>query len=988
MESVLNAVGAFLVGQSCQLLVVFAIALVGTWCMRNHSAHWRYCLWLLVIGKCLTPSLFSLPLAMLPDRPISNLSQPSSTFVTQPLATVAKREWMNSESTALKTQASGQEAENARTLLGTEAATPQVTNPGPRFSKNFNLGSWVVLAWVVGAIAFLTVLFGKMIETQRRLRQTSLLAGDQAKSMVARLASKVSMKKIPAVYLVEGISQPFVWGWLRGNIYLPTHFDSAVSAEQRVAILKHELAHIVRWDAAVNLFQMIVQSIFFFHPLVWWANRNIRRERENCCDEMVLADTETSPRLYCEAIVEMLSRESRFRQSTPMLAVTGSAKNVEARIKSILSPHRTFKRGPSLVSLIGLFLISLIVLPTALVLTNRAKAAQLPKAKPATEENTGDDVRKEGKWQPKQEMEFRVIHALTKEPIEGVWLELQNMGEGIDFSDVKVLSTDADGKSIVRLPDLPPSAVRVYPSKPGFVPLRVYWEDEPWPVMPKTITIPMHPGKTIGGTVRDERGKPISGVKVSVDYWAPGSGVNPHVRDNICRDNYSCKGLATTDEQGKWIVDVMPEEIVYDALRIFVEHPDFVSDRLSRGYNPLPVCKVPSVKELFSHTAVMTMTKGEPISGLVSDESGAPISGAKIYYVDVNGTRTEKPSASTTKDGVFHITNLQLSESKGILVVEAEGYAPELVEIQEMESQLQFTLEPGHSVEGLVVDKNGKPIEGADVFAQEWRGKRGPVKFHEKTDANGKFRIKDVPSDEVNYDISKEGYMMVENYLIKPGDEAHTIALTTHLRITGSVVDADTNQPIEKFSFVIGADSEDGRAPHWFDWKRKTSRNGRYEVEERQAWIQYRIRIEADGYMPGESTIIRGDDPDNRDVTYDFKLRKADTIKGSVIGLDGKPLVGAKVYLATERMNISDRHNSVYPGRSRNVTTGESGKFEFQPEVEPFCIVVIHEQGVGMIIESDLETSTEISIRSWNKKNQRMQIIRRPAEGELVDFPN
>ncbi len=85
-----------------------------------------------------------------------------------------------------------------------------------------------------------------MIETQRRLRQTSLLAGDQAKAMVAILASKVSMKKIPAVYLVEGISQPFVWGWLRGNIYLPTHFDYAVSADQRVAILKHEMAHVAR----------------------------------------------------------------------------------------------------------------------------------------------------------------------------------------------------------------------------------------------------------------------------------------------------------------------------------------------------------------------------------------------------------------------------------------------------------------------------------------------------------------------------------------------------------------------------------------------------------------------------------------------------------------------------------------------------------------------------------------------------------------------
>ncbi|MDA1229729.1 MAG: hypothetical protein O2856_03055 [Planctomycetota bacterium] len=59
------------------------------------------------------------------------------------------------------------------------------------------------------------------------------------------------------------------------------------------------------------------------------------------------------------------------------------------------------------------------------------------------------------------------------------------------------------------LPDLPPTAVRVDPVKEGFVPLRVYWAAEPHPKMPKSITIPMEPGKKFGGTIRNETGEPI-----------------------------------------------------------------------------------------------------------------------------------------------------------------------------------------------------------------------------------------------------------------------------------------------------------------------------------------------------------------------------------------------------------------------------------------------------------------------------------------------
>ena len=53
-------------------------------------------------------------------------------------------------------------------------------------------------------------------------------------------------------------------------------------------ILAHELAHIRRHDYLINVIQTLVETLFFYHPGVWWLSREIRKERENCCDDLVV----------------------------------------------------------------------------------------------------------------------------------------------------------------------------------------------------------------------------------------------------------------------------------------------------------------------------------------------------------------------------------------------------------------------------------------------------------------------------------------------------------------------------------------------------------------------------------------------------------------------------------------------------------------------------------------------------------------------------
>ena len=183
---------------------------------------------------------------------------------------------------------------------------------------------------------------------------------------------------MPKVWLVEGIGQPFVWGLLRGSIYLPADFVKVNSTEQRKGVLGHELSHIVRFDVAVNILQIIAQAVFWFHPFVWWANKKIRAEREKCCDEMAIARLGAKVKDYSSAIVNILISEYESTRPVPSLAVAGPVNSIEERIKTIMKPGKKFFKRPSLVTATVVLLLGLLTVPTALVLTARAEAKTAP----------------------------------------------------------------------------------------------------------------------------------------------------------------------------------------------------------------------------------------------------------------------------------------------------------------------------------------------------------------------------------------------------------------------------------------------------------------------------------------------------------------------------------------------------------------------------------------------------------------------------------
>ncbi|MHC4338362.1 MAG: M56 family metallopeptidase, partial [Planctomycetota bacterium] len=232
-------------------------------------------------------------------------------------------------------------------------------------------GQWLALGWVVGVIIFVLAAAAKALRVNRWLRRRRKALTDELQTGIENLLGELGVRTVPKVWLVEGIGQPFVWGLVRGGIYLPANFAGIEGDEHRRGILGHELSHILRFDAAVNVLQIIAQAIFWFHPFVWWANKKIRAEREKCCDEMAIARLGAKAKDYSSAIVNTLVAEHEAAVPIPSLAVAGPVKNIEDRIKTIMNPGKKFYKRPSLITAITVFVLALTAVPTTLALTAR-----------------------------------------------------------------------------------------------------------------------------------------------------------------------------------------------------------------------------------------------------------------------------------------------------------------------------------------------------------------------------------------------------------------------------------------------------------------------------------------------------------------------------------------------------------------------------------------------------------------------------------------
>ncbi len=127
------------------------------------------------------------------------------------------------------------------------------------------------------------------------------------------------------------VEVPTVVGWLRPVILLPASSLAGLTPGQLDAILVHELAHVRRFDYLVNIFQCLIETVMFYHPVIWWISRCIRDEREHCCDDLVVKVCGNRV-AYARALATL----EGLRVEMPQLAFAASGGSLLNRVRRLL----------------------------------------------------------------------------------------------------------------------------------------------------------------------------------------------------------------------------------------------------------------------------------------------------------------------------------------------------------------------------------------------------------------------------------------------------------------------------------------------------------------------------------------------------------------------------------------------------------------------------------------------------------------------------
>ncbi|MGH7140815.1 MAG: M56 family metallopeptidase, partial [Pirellulales bacterium] len=230
-------------------------------------------------------------------------------------------------------------------------APPKVRSTSRLFLAlaNVSPATWLRSAaalWVGGSamcaiwLAFRTWRFRRFLDRAAR-------ADAELSRRVAQLAGDIGLKSAPRVMVLDSAVSPMLYGASRGACLLfPAELRRRIDPAGCDALLLHELAHYARRDWLVRVLELAALVVYWWHPLVWWARREIEAAEEECCDAWVLRHQAASRRVYAEALLAALDFLCEpVRPLPPAACGLGAAKLLRSRLMQIMCGN--VATGPS-----------------------------------------------------------------------------------------------------------------------------------------------------------------------------------------------------------------------------------------------------------------------------------------------------------------------------------------------------------------------------------------------------------------------------------------------------------------------------------------------------------------------------------------------------------------------------------------------------------------------------------------------------------------
>ncbi len=391
--------------QSWQIAVLALMVAICARTIAKNRPHLAHAMWLLVLVKCVTPPMWGHSLGV--------FSQLQTLSVSDEQTDISTAEDVSTVAANLKFSPSDGEPTGSVSLIESELATLQGSQPIVR-SNTANTASLIttpapdVSVWktaeptrpsrdlwpgplffclVIGAVATLSVMVVRCLSCLRSIyRHRTSEFEDLLNERLQMLSKKLRLHRVPRIIVSDVLFGPAVLGVLRHKIVLPRCLIRAESGKRKAGdcaddstplsafssplssldpILAHELLHIRRGDLRTGLLQAIVQSLWWFHPAVWFCNRWLSREAERCCDEQVIAELGCSPAQYARSLLSVIESKHAL-QPIPVFPGMKPVEITSQRMERIMSLKTGLKKQTPLWCWLAVAAMAIVVLPGAI----------------------------------------------------------------------------------------------------------------------------------------------------------------------------------------------------------------------------------------------------------------------------------------------------------------------------------------------------------------------------------------------------------------------------------------------------------------------------------------------------------------------------------------------------------------------------------------------------------------------------------------------
>ncbi len=230
---------------------------------------------------------------------------------------------------------------------------PETASLAPVKHHWLNASQVLLAMWLCGAL----LLLSRWIWTWWKIR------------IIVREATPSSLSMGVSMLVTSRNIEPGVFGLLRPVLLVPSHILQRLPEMQFCTIVEHERCHIQRRDNLTGAFHMLVETVFWFHPAVWWIERHLIEERERACGEAVL-QLGNHAEVYAESILNVC----KSCMESPVICMSGvTGSELKQRILRIMTNKPATRLDAGRRLLLGMAALSVVSFPVISGLLPSAK---------------------------------------------------------------------------------------------------------------------------------------------------------------------------------------------------------------------------------------------------------------------------------------------------------------------------------------------------------------------------------------------------------------------------------------------------------------------------------------------------------------------------------------------------------------------------------------------------------------------------------------